>query len=638
MNPKQAWQSVLNQLQSEMPRASFETWVRDTEALSLNGDALTVAARNAYARDWLESRLTNTVQRMLADILNQTVTVRFVDGNGSSRESEPEEDAEQEIALEPVQWLDYDKIVQPHKQVVVKGYLRRLGMEIGPKAIWLYISFHQAAWRVHEAAGGSGMALHSREVMRFSGLSEGAFWRLMKDSEILRRLNGLVQRIDPSGERHYRRGRDGRPHRMPIRYQVCMTPRLTRADSSAVHSRLKILLAKGATIQGALQELLAVEDVMELLNPVESAALEHPLNTVMDIARAKAGKAYNVETDRLAQELHRRIVNCLGDIHITHYFIMQVIAEHNLTPAQAWLVTVARDMAYLNWRTGERRERVTFKGGFKEMAELVGSKRFKTVQGWLRPDWTLKPRGGDLTKFLVEVEPPDSRTYADLRVESMPRTFRVLLDEPLDADGGNKVDADGGNMADANGGNSRTRMEAIVDADGGNMVDANGGDLNTLKHPRNTFKKNTSTTQHGEERAAEVAPPFWELESLLQQNDVHPRVQKELLEVQASVQAFVSWVLYVASPQSGNLSDPLGYAISRLREHPLREARGIFRQLADLPPSELLLLIDSTPTRDYGPPRPCNHPLFRDWKKVMGYSNRRLPAVRAILFGEREEK
>lgn len=170
------------------------------------------------------------------------------------------------------------------------------------------------------------------------------------------------------------------------------------------------------------------------------------------------------------------------------------------------------------------------------------------------------------------------------------------------------------------------------------MVDANGGDLNTLKHPRNTFKKNTSTTQHGEERAAEVAPPFWELESLLQQNDVHPRVQKELLEVQASVQAFVSWVLYVASPQSGNLSDPLGYAISRLREHPLREARGIFRQLADLPPSELLLLIDSTPTRDYGPPRPCNHPLFRDWKKVMGYSNRRLPAVRAILFGEREEK
>ncbi|MBK8821864.1 MAG: hypothetical protein IPN58_04420, partial [Anaerolineales bacterium] len=58
----------------------------------------------------------------------------------SDNEDEKEDD-EQEVAIEPVQWLDYDQIVQPHKQVVVKGYLRRLGMEIGPKAIWLYIGF-----------------------------------------------------------------------------------------------------------------------------------------------------------------------------------------------------------------------------------------------------------------------------------------------------------------------------------------------------------------------------------------------------------------------------------------------------------------------------------------------------------------
>ena len=30
MNAEQAWQSVLGQLQMEMPRASFDTWVRDT--------------------------------------------------------------------------------------------------------------------------------------------------------------------------------------------------------------------------------------------------------------------------------------------------------------------------------------------------------------------------------------------------------------------------------------------------------------------------------------------------------------------------------------------------------------------------------------------------------------------------------
>jgi hypothetical protein len=65
-------------------------------------------------------------------------------GNRSGGNDEPELD------IEPVQWLDYDRIVQPHKQVVVKGYLRRLGMEIGPKAVWLYVGFHQAAWRVQD--------------------------------------------------------------------------------------------------------------------------------------------------------------------------------------------------------------------------------------------------------------------------------------------------------------------------------------------------------------------------------------------------------------------------------------------------------------------------------------------------------
>ncbi|MCK6585634.1 MAG: hypothetical protein L6Q49_21235 [Anaerolineales bacterium] len=634
---QQAWDSVLGQLQLEMPRASFDTWVRDTKALSLEDGVITVATRNVYARDWLESRLTSTVRRLLIGILNQSVSVRFVVGDNPEEETEStnEEDREPAVTIEPVQWLDYDKIVQPHKQVVVKGYLRRLGMEIGPKAIWLYIGFHQAAWKVHSTGKESGLALHSREVMRFSGLSFGAFWRLLRHKGIQSELHGLVQRADPHGERNYRRGRDGRPHRRPVRYQIYMTPRLTRADATAVYSQLKERLNGGATLPNALQELLAIEDVMELLSPVESGQSNIQFNTVMDMARCEAGEAYSPEVDHLAQELHRRITNSLGDIHITHYFITETIKRFDLTPAQAWLVTVARDMAYLNARTGERRDVVTFKRGYLEMAELIGSKRYKTVQAWFNPQWQKQRRGGDITRFLVERESPESTTYADLRVDTMPRTYRVLLDEPLDAHGRNKAGANGSNKMDADGSNSRTRMEALVGANGSNMVDANGTDLNSFKQPLNTHQENTSTTQHAESSAAMAAvPDFWELEALLQQNDVHPRVQRELLEAQASVRAFVSWVLYVASPQSGNLSDPLGYAISRLREHPLREARGVFRQFADLPPHELLMLIDSTPTRTYELPKQINHPLAPDWKKAMGFSNPLLPAVRTILFGE----
>jgi hypothetical protein len=634
MNAQQAWQSVLGQLQMEMPRASFDTWVRDTEALSIENGLMTISTRNAYACDWLESRLQSTVQRLLVGILNQSVDVQFVVRDAPTEELESEaEEVEAEVAVEPVQWLDYDKIVQPHRQVVVKGYLRRLGIEIGPKAIWLYIGFHQAVWKVHSNGIESGAALHSREVMRFTGLSFGAFWRLLRHKGIQSQLSGLVQRVDLPKERKYHRGRDGRPHRTPVRYQVCMTPRLTRADAGAVYSRLKSLLDHGTPLPEALRKLLVVEDVSELLEPLDSIQPTRPLNTVMDMACLEAGESYTPEMDRLAQELHRRIINSLGDIHITHYFITQTIRQHNLTPAQAWLITIARDMAYLNSRTGERREVVTFKHGFQEMAELIGSSRYKTVQAWFNPQWTKQQRGGNITRFLSELDIPDVKSYTDLRTETMPRAYRVLLDEPLDANGRNKADANGSVRVDADGSNSQTRMAVLADASGSNMVDANGTDLNSFKHPLNTNKKNTSTTKHNKE-AAGVAPDFWELKTLLHQNNVHPKVQRELLNAKASVHAFVSWVLFVASLQGRRLSDPLGYALSQLRQDPLQEPRGGFRQFANLSPAELLLLIDSTPTHAYEYSKQINHPLAPAWKRMIGLHSPRLIAARAILFGE----
>ena len=86
MNAEQAWQSVLGQLQMEMPRASFDTWVRDTKPVSYNDGTLTIGVRNAYARDWLENRLASTVNRLLLGILNSSVDVHFVvHGNATER-------------------------------------------------------------------------------------------------------------------------------------------------------------------------------------------------------------------------------------------------------------------------------------------------------------------------------------------------------------------------------------------------------------------------------------------------------------------------------------------------------------------------------------------------------------------------
>jgi len=79
MSPAMAWDSVLGQLQFDIPRVSYDTWIRDTKAVRYANGTLTIGGvRNAYAVTWLESRLTSTVERLLVGVLNRSVTVRFV--------------------------------------------------------------------------------------------------------------------------------------------------------------------------------------------------------------------------------------------------------------------------------------------------------------------------------------------------------------------------------------------------------------------------------------------------------------------------------------------------------------------------------------------------------------------------------
>lgn len=91
MNAEQAWQSVLGQLQMEMPKASFDTWVRDTRPLSYENGALTIGVPNAYARDWLENRLASTVSRLLIGVLNSNVALNFVVSQSKKEEVEASE-------------------------------------------------------------------------------------------------------------------------------------------------------------------------------------------------------------------------------------------------------------------------------------------------------------------------------------------------------------------------------------------------------------------------------------------------------------------------------------------------------------------------------------------------------------------
>lgn len=76
----QLWQTCLDELQLQMTKATFDTWVKPTFALAFDPEAsvLIVGVRNAYAKQWLENRLYGMIERILSHVLGQPAAIRFV--------------------------------------------------------------------------------------------------------------------------------------------------------------------------------------------------------------------------------------------------------------------------------------------------------------------------------------------------------------------------------------------------------------------------------------------------------------------------------------------------------------------------------------------------------------------------------
>ncbi len=89
----QVWQAALGQLQLQMTRATFDTWVKDTRIVSQQEDQLIIGTKSAYAKDWLENRLFTTINRTVTSILGRGVDIQFI------VESEPPEEEVSPAAL-----------------------------------------------------------------------------------------------------------------------------------------------------------------------------------------------------------------------------------------------------------------------------------------------------------------------------------------------------------------------------------------------------------------------------------------------------------------------------------------------------------------------------------------------------------
>lgn len=77
MNPQDAWNAAFHQLEMQLDRASFDTWVRGALLLGYEDGTFVIGVHNSYARDMLQHRLYRNVRRVLSDVFGQAVEVRF---------------------------------------------------------------------------------------------------------------------------------------------------------------------------------------------------------------------------------------------------------------------------------------------------------------------------------------------------------------------------------------------------------------------------------------------------------------------------------------------------------------------------------------------------------------------------------
>ena len=78
MTPETAWKATLGELELQMTKATFNTWLKDARLLAKEEDEFVIGVRNDYAKDWLENRLHDTILRTLSAIFDQETNIRFV--------------------------------------------------------------------------------------------------------------------------------------------------------------------------------------------------------------------------------------------------------------------------------------------------------------------------------------------------------------------------------------------------------------------------------------------------------------------------------------------------------------------------------------------------------------------------------
>lgn len=328
------WQAVLDQLQMEMDKPTFDMWVRHTVFLSYSPEKglFRIGAPNAHVCDWLNDRLLGLSRKLLTGVTGNPSDIEFeVYASPSPSPGSPEqptpyypEELSGKILFNTLYSSITDEVLKPDTILTIPQYLWRLSPLLGPTSTCRYIGIRQIQYfrglmdregvfhaTLNELAGFSGMGRATWQKGPSSKIESWLFHCVTKNVNNVRGQGGKIVR------------------NIPRQYSVCGTLPLSPADQRFVWEFLKDCGVLRDPVSALRQAIQKVEELsrFSLLAPndqlVQRDAIP-PSQTIEQLVTSSSRiNDSNIDLIRdLAHTLQRNLTG--GWDCVPHYFVRRV--------------------------------------------------------------------------------------------------------------------------------------------------------------------------------------------------------------------------------------------------------------------------------------------------------------------------
>ena len=389
-SPEKAWQAAVANLELELSRAAFTTWVKPVRLVSFENDTFVIGCINTYGRDWLEGRLTTTLQRFLRGVMNRETKVRFVvcdqevdDADDLIQEEvqDQEDDADDSLELD----IHYSSIrnilLEPGRVVRLPSYSLRWLPYVGSQIVFLVMGLWQEYYLASGGKSNQGrckVSVRAERVCQWAGISRAQFFRLFQtDNKVM----WFARKIETD---HEVNKRTGRIKKSSNKYDLYDSP-LTPGDAEDLKS---YLLSHGIQESPLIALQCAVNaDPKDILHyPVRlppdnfDKMTPHHL-TVQEVVRELVGRHLSGELESLTDQLADRLLAQGEFILVSWYFLKNWLPALGVDAAM--FILVLRNLCYFNDETGEIRDEVWIDGGYKAIVNRIGIQNPRVVANWL---------------------------------------------------------------------------------------------------------------------------------------------------------------------------------------------------------------------------------------------------------------